>query len=201
MNNTVKIIIIVVVCLAIYHYVAKSNEVVNQEHFAGAITPSFLAFIAWLQANDRHASLQALLSNMTINNDMIQFNKKITVTDDLTIRGADKQIEFVHPTGNKVCGIRNGGNGRLHVYGDELLYLLNKSGVIISADYGGRETGAGNLLVAGPLTAQTAAITGNFNTQGATILNGALTVQGASSLGGSLNVQGVSTLRGGVTGA
>lgn len=42
--------------------------------------------------------------------------------------------------------IRNDA-GRMHIYGEELLYLLNKSGVIISKDWGGN----GNLTVQGSL--------------------------------------------------
>lgn len=55
-----------------------------------------------------------------------------TIDGDLTV-GATKTIS---------------APGRLHVFGDELLYLLNKSGVIIGREWGG--TGA--LQVQGPLT-------------------------------------------------
>lgn len=158
MNNTIKMIIIVVVCLAVYHYMINSNEnKTNSEHFGGTITQPFLAFIMWLQDSNRYASLQNLISNMTINNDVIQFNKKITFTDDVTIAGASKKLEFVHPTGNKLCGIMNGGGGRMHMYGDELLYVLNKNGAVVGREWGG----TGGLSVQGGL-----AVTGRSTLSG-----------------------------------
>ncbi len=54
------------------------------------------------------------------------------------------------PSGGTV-GLPNGGtisaSGRLHIFGDELLYLLNRSGVIVGAEWGG----TGNLTVEGEM--------------------------------------------------
>jgi hypothetical protein len=67
--------------------------------------------------------------------------------------------------------------GRLHISGDELLYLLNKSGVVVSKAWGG--TGA--LTVEGALKAQ-----GDVAVTGAASFAGDVTVNGALKLTGNL---------------
>lgn len=71
--------------------------------------------------------------------------------------------------------------GRMHIYGQEILYLLNRSGVIVSTAWGGN----GNLTVEGSQT-----VGGNLTVSGATSLNGALTVNGWTTLNSNLTVNG-----------
>jgi len=69
------------------------------------------------------------------------------------------------------------GPGRLHISGDEILYLLNKSGVVVGREWGG----TGNLVVQGSAGIGTADMGGQkLRVQGgSTWLEGALYVGGA----------------------
>ncbi len=136
---------------------------------------------------------------------LTQLNGPLTVRNALTVEGplnADGDISLPN---NATLNAR----GRLHIAGDEHLYLLNKTGVTVSAAWGGN----GALTVEGPLNARgvvtlpnngTLTATGRLhiagdehlfllNKTGVTVSaawggNGALTVEGP------LNARGVVTL-------
>jgi predicted acyltransferase (DUF342 family) len=77
--------------------------------------------------------------------------------------------------------------GRLHITGDERLYLLNKNGVIVGKEWGG----TGDLTVEGALKAQ-----GDVAVTGAASVGGSLSVTGAASVGGNLSVAGTASVKG-----
>ena len=61
---------------------------------------------------------------------------------------------------NVASGHTIAGKGRLHMFGPELLYILNKSGVIIGKEWGGN----GNLSVQGDMTVQNRNVISELNT-------------------------------------
>ena len=77
----------------------------------------------------------------------------------------------------------NAAGGRMHITGTELLYILNKDGVIIGKEWGGN----GNLVVQGVLT-----VNGKTNTPGGI-------ESGLIKSNSTLEVTGLATLRGGVS--
>jgi hypothetical protein len=74
--------------------------------------------------------------------DNVYVHEKLNVADKLTIEG------------NTINNINGGEAGRVHISGNERLYLLNKDGVIIGREWGGN----GNLQVQGKLNTGAAGI-------------------------------------------
>jgi hypothetical protein len=78
------------------------------------------------------------------------------------------------------------GAGRLHISGDELLYLLNRNGVVVGKEWGG----SGALTVQGDLQAG-----GSASVQGTLFVSGNVGA-GATSTGARLDVAGVADTAG-----
>ncbi len=89
---------------------------------------------------------------MIVGNKSGGFGRRVSVWDRLEVNGVvgigtasiDSQLEVA---GNIHIGAGSifYSHGRMHIHGEELLYLLNKSGVIIGKEWGGN----GNLVVEG----------------------------------------------------
>lgn len=92
---------------------------------------------------------------MNINNDGSVYMKQATVGTDMSVNG------------NLTMGPAKtiSSSGRMHIHGNELLYLLNKDGVIIGKEWGGN----GNLSVQGKTT--TNELTTNKICIGSTCIN------------------------------
>ena len=76
----------------------------------------------------------------TMRNELNALNQKA----DQALSG---QLQGLNTTGDINFGSKLTSTGRMHVDGNELLYLLNKSGVVISKEWGGN----GNLTVEGEI--------------------------------------------------
>ena len=117
------------------------------------------------------ASLYNQGSNLTIN--------QLTTTSNINL-GGDMNMK---------AGTKINSTGRLNIGNDEILYLLPKSGVVISKSTGGN----GNLNVEGILTAptlnSTTATISNLITQNSTI-NGDLVAKQTSTFSGNLVANG-----------
>ena len=96
-----------------------------------------------------------------------------TITPDarLTVSGGDIYMDNATKIYNR---------GRMHIHGEELLYLLNKSGVIIGKEWGGN----GNLTVEGGIKSPMWNVTQVFNSRqgGLPLTSGAFTTGGGSLL-------------------
>ena len=66
-----------------------------------------------------------------------------TVTGDVSASGALRGAQAIFPHGGTLSA-----TGRLHIAGDELLYVLNKNGVVVGKEWGGN----GNLQAQGEIT-------------------------------------------------
>ena len=93
-------------------------------------------------------------------------------SDRVTVEG---NLTFTNTTASTISSA-----ARLHISGEEILYLLNKSGVIVGKEWGG----TGGLTVEGDLAAGGAAsVTGNLSVSGAASVTGNLSVTGNAGLG------------------
>ncbi|MFD0688103.1 hypothetical protein [Actinomadura fibrosa] len=70
------------------------------------------------------------------------FENAVVARGDLTVQANLLAQDVYHAPGKSILG-----QGRLHIAGEERLYLLNKGGVHINADWGGGSPGAGTLTV------------------------------------------------------
>lgn len=86
-----------------------------------------------------------------LSTDAINITKPLNSTNNLTINGTATINDKLIVT-TIVGDDNNGNNGRMHISGNELLYLLNKNGTIVSKAWGGN----GNLTVDGSLYAPNA---------------------------------------------
>jgi hypothetical protein len=103
---------------------------------------------------------------------------QVHLAGSLTVDGNELQF-------TTVSTIR--GAGRLHITGEERLYLLNKSGVIVGKNWGG----TGGLIVQGDLQAGgSASVKGDLQAGGSASVKGDLQADGSASVQGNLFVKG-----------
>jgi hypothetical protein len=103
-------------------------------------------------------------------NTLAQIAKQL-MTGGITIPGAITiQGDLTFPEANTIVGKK-----RLHIGGEELLYILNKAGVMIGKEWGGN---------------------GNLTVQGDATVNANLGVGGSINVGGDINFLGPKTILG-----
>lgn len=121
--------------------------------------------------NFNNTGTNSIRGNTTISG-KLQISELCDIAGNNCVQHANLGKIPVEFSTNIIRGI--GGNGRLHLAGDELLYVLNKNGAVIGKEWGG---------------------TGNLTVQG-TSSNRAVQVSGADFLGGTWGDNGLNIRNG-----
>ena len=149
----IYIVFLLILLIILFYYAYLQNKLEGMSALNDSTEPL---------SNEAIQNVSSLYNkdNMTVSN--INVTGTATVQGDTTIGGNAKINNISLTNGGGSAGVVT-GEGRLHIDGPEILYLLNKSGVIIGKEWGGN----GNLSVEGDL-----AVSGNLAVGGSLTIDG-----------------------------
>ncbi|MFW9949793.1 MAG: hypothetical protein ACFFKA_06675 [Candidatus Thorarchaeota archaeon] len=147
-----KLAIIIILSIAIGYFIFRNNSISEgMNGIEGLTNDEAVQNIASLYNQGKMSVTNLDVTNNTNTKDL-NVSGAVKIGDKLYVAGATDQAGSYYPGAiNIPAAATIASQGRMHIMGPELLYLLNKDGVIVGKAWGGN----GNLHVEGRLSGPT----------------------------------------------